>query len=242
MKDIENDPCSELTSPKRVNYFNGMLLTEEELQQEQSYQVEKQKLRLRYLHGYGTVCGLRVTLSEEDKPGFIVVEPGFALDKWGREIIVPEDVELDLNSYAQECDVELYVVLEYKEQPIKPIPILGATIESETHPPSSILETYKLDVWDQPPEASDHNRSGFNELLEEAGSTDLDVKHFWKQVCEFVIQPCNPCAPNPALTLAKVTIPIKGPITTADIDNCTYRPVAVSMEILIRMLFKTLSQ
>ena len=64
---------------------------------EQSYFREKIKLHNRCLHGYGTVCGLRV-LVPEPRPGceihpekpFVYVEPGLALDAEGNGLIVRE--------------------------------------------------------------------------------------------------------------------------------------------------------
>ncbi len=76
---------------KRLNYYHGMLLTEKDFQDEQTYFREKMKLHNR-LHGYGVVWGLEIKLkcikNGEVKDQKICIEPGFALDCEGNEIIV----------------------------------------------------------------------------------------------------------------------------------------------------------
>jgi hypothetical protein len=81
----------------RLNYFYGQMLGVNDFQAEQSYFREKIKLHNRCLHGYGTVCGLRV-LVPEPEPGctthpdhpWVYIEPGLALDASGIELIVRE--------------------------------------------------------------------------------------------------------------------------------------------------------
>jgi hypothetical protein len=48
----------------------------------------------RFLHGQGVVSGL--TVSNGDDPASIVVEPGLAVDAWGRGIVVPVRTTVDL--------------------------------------------------------------------------------------------------------------------------------------------------
>jgi hypothetical protein len=51
-----------MTTAVRPRYFAGQLLSEVDLRDEQAYQIAKQRLHNRYLHGYGVVCGLQVQL------------------------------------------------------------------------------------------------------------------------------------------------------------------------------------
>ena len=69
---------------KRPNFFNGKLITPEDLALEQQYFREKFKLHNRSLHGFGIVSGLNVALDS----GKITVEPGLALDCEGNELVV----------------------------------------------------------------------------------------------------------------------------------------------------------
>jgi hypothetical protein len=78
----------DLKTPVRNRYFYGKLLDVFHFELEQSYFNAKRWLLNRRVFGYGVICGLDVRLSE-DRRGVIVL-PGIALDKWGREIIVPQ--------------------------------------------------------------------------------------------------------------------------------------------------------
>jgi hypothetical protein len=82
-----------MTDPvRRVHYFSGQLLTPEDLQAEQDYHRE-----MRYLHnrllGQGIVQGFGVSA---DDGSTLTVGPGLAIDPWGRELVLPEDVNIDL--------------------------------------------------------------------------------------------------------------------------------------------------
>jgi hypothetical protein len=81
---------------ERPRYFTGQLLDEADLTQEQHYFREKLRRHNRMLHGWGIVSGLAVrpgpTVSE------LTVEPGYALDGYGDEIVVADPVTVDLLS------------------------------------------------------------------------------------------------------------------------------------------------
>ncbi|HEV2915040.1 MAG TPA: hypothetical protein VGX92_17315 [Pyrinomonadaceae bacterium] len=80
---------------KRVNYFHGMLLTEEDFVDEQTYLREKLKLHNR-LHGDGVVWGLELRLDcikvgpRDAAITKVFIGGGLALDCAGNEIIVCE--------------------------------------------------------------------------------------------------------------------------------------------------------
>lgn len=76
-------------SPRRVNFFNGMLLTADDLAVEQEYHRGMRHLHNR-IHGFGTVSGLEVTVSR----GRVRVDPGLAIDVCGREIVLTEPLTL----------------------------------------------------------------------------------------------------------------------------------------------------
>ncbi len=75
---------------KRVYYSHGLVLGVDEFVQEERYLLERQRLHNRGLHGYGTVCGLRLDTRDNDGQPEIVVGPGVAVDPQGREVRVPE--------------------------------------------------------------------------------------------------------------------------------------------------------
>lgn len=94
---------------KRMNYFHGMLLTEEDFVDEQTYLREKLKLHNR-LHGAGVVWGLRlikdcVEVDVDGKPQKITkvfIEGGLALDCAGNEIVVCEQYLIPLDEKVSE--------------------------------------------------------------------------------------------------------------------------------------------
>lgn len=58
--ETHNTACDSMPDSTRLRYFHGQLLGHQDLQTEQDYFREKLKLLNRCLHGYGTVCGLKV--------------------------------------------------------------------------------------------------------------------------------------------------------------------------------------
>lgn len=58
--------CDSMPDFMRLRYFYGQMLAAQDLQTEQDYFREKLKLHNRCLHGYGTVCGLKVVAVKSD--------------------------------------------------------------------------------------------------------------------------------------------------------------------------------
>lgn len=75
-----------ICAPVRNRYFYGKLLDVFHFEMEQNYFNEKRWLLNRLISGYGVVCGLNVTLGSDGQS--VVVAPGLAIDKCGREISV----------------------------------------------------------------------------------------------------------------------------------------------------------
>jgi hypothetical protein len=80
-----------MTDFERPHYFPGKLLTAEDFELEQRYHIEKRRLLNRMLHGVGIVSGLAVS---GGAGGTVTIDPGFALDPRGREILVCEPQQL----------------------------------------------------------------------------------------------------------------------------------------------------
>ncbi|HEX8674015.1 MAG TPA: hypothetical protein VF710_19105 [Longimicrobium sp.] len=89
-------PCLE-----RPVYSAGQLLTADALRLGQRYLEERFALR-RYVDGVGVVCGLHVRCDPE-RPGWVVVEPGYAVDCCGRDIVLCEPVRMDLCAAIARC-------------------------------------------------------------------------------------------------------------------------------------------
>ncbi|MCC7164686.1 MAG: hypothetical protein IT331_19480 [Anaerolineae bacterium] len=98
---------------KRPRYFQGQLLTAEDLRAEQQYHLDRQWQHNRLLHGYGIVVGLEVATEQAANGSTrVIVSPGFALDGWGRELVVNEPLSVFLP--GDRHDLTLY--LKYIEQ------------------------------------------------------------------------------------------------------------------------------
>lgn len=89
----------QLSAPVRNRYFYGKLLDVHNLELEQQYFLDMDRLVNRLTLGSGVLCGLHVTAQAD---GTIVVSPGVAVDGYGREIVVTETVKVDLASLELE--------------------------------------------------------------------------------------------------------------------------------------------
>ena len=94
-------------SVKRVHYFDHQFLKEQDFHAEQAYHREMRHRHNRLLHGWGVVEGLEI----KHKGREITIEPGTAIDKEGREIVLSKPVARELSS----LDSPFYIALVYKD-------------------------------------------------------------------------------------------------------------------------------
>jgi hypothetical protein len=78
----------------RNKYFAGKVLSEQDFTAEQTYVREKVRLHNLNLHGWGIASGLKVSTTSDRKG--IVVSPGMALDRYGRELVLHRPVVIQL--------------------------------------------------------------------------------------------------------------------------------------------------
>lgn len=93
--------CTGLECLERTRFFSGQLLTEAELNNEQAYHRAKQRLHNLHLHGWGVVCGLEVVC--HDCEGWVTVQPGYAIDPCGEDVIVCQEHPLDVAQMIRDC-------------------------------------------------------------------------------------------------------------------------------------------
>ena len=108
----------------RPNFFAGRLLTADDFREEQEYHREKHRRHLQMLHGCGVVDGLQVDVATDGTT--ISIEPGMAIDPYGREIVLDDLMVLPVpfNAPSPAC-----VVVQYAERLIDPIPIADGGTE-----------------------------------------------------------------------------------------------------------------
>jgi hypothetical protein len=127
---------------ERPRYFFGQVIGVEDLEQEQLYHREKARRHNRVLHGWGIVCGLEVRASTQGTRK-VTISPGYALDRYGEEIVLPRSVAVDLSGHA--ADATVYVAVRYEERPERPVPTPGGQQYTR------IRETFAVEVLTRPP-------------------------------------------------------------------------------------------
>lgn len=142
------------TELERVNYFQGQLLSASDLQVEQEYFLARLRRHNRYMHGWGVVSGLTVTV---ETPTQIVVEPGFAIDCVGNDIHVCTQVRLPVPRIAD----TLFIVIRYSETGTSPTPLASDATTPTTGEAaySRIREGFHIEVVGTDP-TSNHQGKG----------------------------------------------------------------------------------
>lgn len=110
---------------ERIRYFARQLLDEADFTQEQEYLRDKARRHNRMLHGWGVVSGLCVESGEAKSE--LTVGPGYALDSYGNEIVVDDEVTVDLCSEDGDGNAvspgrPLYLAIRYAECLTRPVP------------------------------------------------------------------------------------------------------------------------
>jgi hypothetical protein len=175
---------------ERPLYFQDQMLTAQDFADEQDYFRQKLRRHNRLLHGWGVVCGLRVTDAPEGCA--VVVSPGYALDPCGDEILVEKEERLGLprarhtedgatepraeSKHAACPDGVWYVAIRYAEIPCEFVPALGKSGEDDRVQPSRIRESYELRALPAPPAGYKAGRVLRQQIL---------------------LEECSPCPPDP---------------------------------------------
>lgn len=102
---------------KRNNYYHGKLLTEKDFVLDQDYFNSKRRMINKFIFGHGIVKGLEIIRLDSEN---LCLEPGIAIDYYGRELIVPSPLVFkieDIENYTYSnnySDILLY--LDYDEK------------------------------------------------------------------------------------------------------------------------------
>jgi hypothetical protein len=150
-------PECEIGSFTRNHYFTGKLLVERDFRQEQQYYIDKLRLHARRLAGTGVVCGLKVKPHPTCPNRFVCIEPGFAIDCCGHDILVVDEECIDITAIPSVKSLidkpdgkphSLQICIRYRECPSEPIPVLydDCGCDDTQCAPNRILESYEFDV------------------------------------------------------------------------------------------------
>jgi hypothetical protein len=102
---------------KRVRYFDGQFLQDQDFIDEQNYQLDREHRHNRLLHGPGIADGLTVTSTA---PNQVTVAPGTAIDSDGHQLELAQATTVDLPAadFNDKQGVQLYIsYLESAEDP-----------------------------------------------------------------------------------------------------------------------------
>ncbi len=242
MKADEKKGVCDLHSPRRNRYFYGKLLDADHFELETDYHNGKRWLLNRLVTGYGVVCGLDVKLAPDGRA--IVIRSGVAIDKHGREVIVPENtpvIQIPEHLLEPKDDDEeeqhIQVLLCYHECPIEPAPVMvGGCNEPEPCEAGVILERYKVEFRDgcvpktgAELQIPDVIKGG------EFRACDFD----YDRLVEVISEECPACPPDPCIPLAEIKI------ETDEEGLCcchqsgvdiTVRPIVFTNDLLYQLL------
>lgn len=233
-------------TPVRNNYFFGKLLDVYHFQLETDYFNNKRSLLNRLVSGYGVVCGLDVQPGPDGQ--HIVVSPGFAIDKWGREILVPEKtapipipdrlLPRPKNGQGDEdCDPVVRVLLCYHECESDPMPVLAGDCGTvEECAPGTIRERYRIVIKEgaAPPIRLNCRIPD----LFYGGKLDYEalVKH--------VSEGCSPPPADPCIPLANIRLSRRGPGHCCEPEriDIAVRPVVYTNDLIVEIILSLLAE
>ncbi len=175
---LEQD--NQLEEPlRRVNYEPGMMLGLEATRDEQAYHRRRLTRHQYWLHGYGTLAGLLVSMDpvdhENETDDILVrlhVHPGMAIDGLGREILVHETYCINLRQWLEAQSeatlLEGYdssndllwikVIVRQKDCPVSKQPVLTKklNISTDAVQPSRTADSVQLELIPElPPDAEE---------------------------------------------------------------------------------------
>ena len=119
MKSTDKQIYEVLSIPgsKRVNYFYGQLFTEDVLQEEQRYFINKLRQHNRAIFNLGIIKGLTLECTGQ----LASVSSGFAMDSSGRLIELSANYSFNLPEKNGSWDI----LLEIVEEKCDPVPYIG---------------------------------------------------------------------------------------------------------------------
>ncbi len=230
---------------ERVNYFPRQLLTADDMIADQEYFRQRLRRHNRFLHGWGTVCGLEVTAAPtDDAPWRVKIGSGYALGPFGDEIYVGEASALDLARCIEqassdpcepnplgnpggEAGTRLYVAIRYAEcmaSPVRAMPS-GCGCEEVACEYSRIRDGFEI-----------------------CCLTELPPSHVPPLICNLIAQkklpPCPPCPEDPWVVLAQVDLPASSGIEVENnmINNIVVRRQIYSTAMLQEQLIRCCCQ
>lgn len=233
-----------LETPVRNDYFYGQLIHEETFRRVDRYLLRQNRLFTRLATGYGVVCGLGVDVLADGRR--VVMAPGLAVDRWGRQVVVPratepvaipEDVMASAVERAGDCPENacVQVLLCYHECPADPVPVYAGDCDvHDPCAPSTIQERYRLEFRDT---AARRPRPGPRiPGLIRGGRIDYGV------LAEWVTRGCRKLPADSCIALANLKVVEERGILHCPPDEAdiAVRPILASNTVLTALILALL--
>lgn len=155
---IQSVLANKLFAQKRVLYSAGQLLGVSEFSDEQRYLLDRHNAHQLFLHGYGTVAGLAVGMSEtKDGDLEIAVEAGLGVDRLGRTFAVTprqcSSLRAWLSAHQDFKGTTLYVTGRYDEMGTDRVSLVGQACSNDSvvAADSRIKDSFRLELSADPP-------------------------------------------------------------------------------------------
>lgn len=228
----------------RNRYFYGKLLDVYHFELEQNYVNAKRWLLNRLVTGYGVICGLGVSAGSDGQS--VVVEAGVAIDKWGREIVVPKASQPLLlpplppttpgtppaDHPASDCNCDehwVHLSICYHECLSDPVPALGGDCDQNaTCSPGSVRERYELEFQEGKLPAIETTCS----VPDLVSGTAIN----YPALAQYVSSPCPDCPDDPCIALANVHLPDAGGTLASGSIDIAVRPIVYTNDLLHDLL------
>ena len=244
-----------LKSPERNRYFLGQMLAVRNFELETGYMNAKRHLLNRLVSGYGVLCGLDVCPGPDER--HILVTAGVALDKWGREIIVPEDTKpIEIPAHllprgggygkggyedaykknGEDDEAVVRVMLCYHECEADPTPVLGGDCGTVSEcAASTIRERYRITFKEgaAPPR---HMECRVPDLFR---GDRIDYEALVKYVSE---EGCPEAPADPCIPLANLRLGGDGHACDPDRIDISIRPIVYTNDLLFEIILSLLAE
>ncbi len=133
----------------------GSEFTAADLRLDQSYRLQRLRRHLRFVHGWGIVCGLNVVSANDPlHPWSLFLCPGYGVGPCGDEILVPERFRFDLRDYLWTMPIgriptQVWIAVEADEIPVafEPLPPRGCECGDPRYLPSRLRDSFRIALY-----------------------------------------------------------------------------------------------
>jgi hypothetical protein len=248
-----------LHPPTRNNYFYGKLLDVQHFTLEQRYGNNKRWLLNRLGFGSGVICGLRLDVID----GQLILQPGVAIDAYGREIIVPAAVAIDPYHLTDGCGKKIKaaggagspsgsgigqsgvdtssdlvtICLAYHQCETEMVPVLVSDCETrEGCAPSTIRESFAVLVQAGGATSAIPGCAVPGLFMPAGNASRADIVDIFARVLGRVDEACADVGGDPCVVLGDVMLPPDGGLLVDADVSYTGRQVILNNQLLFEMI------